>query len=95
MESASFLALYSHPTTTATGRARLLDGSSARGPHSFWRRVPVETPREVSSVPFFSFPEPAAFPIALAVDLLLRPPIAPDGRARRRLRRAHLPALLR
>ena len=35
----AFLALYR--SATAPGRARLLDGSSARGPFSFWRRVPA------------------------------------------------------
>ena len=37
--SRAFLALYR--SATAPGRARLLDGSSARGLFSFWRRVPA------------------------------------------------------
>ena len=63
-----------------TGRARLLDGSIARGPFSFWRRVPVELAPPGARTSLFSFAEePAAFPVALAIDLLLLPPVIGEG----------------
>ena len=78
--SHDFLALYDSPFTTPVGRARLLDGSSARGPFSFWRRVPVTERPEGAHASLFSFEEePAAFPVALAIDLLLLPPVEGEG----------------
>ena len=78
VSSARFLALYSSDATSAAGRARMLDGSVPRGPFSFWRRVPAEAVPEGTSDPssFFSFAaDPHAFSAALAVDLLLQPPV--------------------
>ncbi len=72
--SRAFLSLYHSPTTTSTGRARLLDGSVARGPFSFWRRLPDPDP-SLPYEPFFAFTDPEHFPVALAFDLLLRPPV--------------------
>ena len=69
-----FLALYDSAGTSPTGRARLLDGSVARGPFSFWRRVPADGPPSDTRLPFFSFPSAPAFTAALAYDLLLSPP---------------------
>ena len=74
--SQAFLALYD--ASSPPGRARLLDGSTARGPFSFWRRVP--TPPEQSEsgpspVPLFSFSDPREFAVALALDLLIVPPV--------------------
>ena len=49
-------------------------------PFSFWRRVPVEHPPPGARASLFSFAEePAAFPVALAIDLLLLPPVSGDG----------------
>ena len=88
VSSAAFLALYSSPATTAAGRARLLDGSVALGPSTTWRRVPVapppspEQPLPLSTpAPLFAFPadKPHLAPIALALDLLLDPPVDGDG----------------
>ncbi len=53
-----------------TGRARLLDGSNARGPFSWLRRLPIPT-SDADETPFFAFENPNHFPIALALDLLL------------------------
>ena len=57
------------------------NGSSSRGPFSFWRRVPVvpdaadvATPRHL-----FGFRHPDDFRAALSVDLLLVPYVAGDG----------------
>ena len=72
--SRAFLSLYHSPSTTPTGRARLLDGSVARGPFSFWRRLSDPDP-SLPHDPFFAFADPAHFPVALAFDLLLRPPV--------------------
>ena len=77
--SHEFLSLFDDLSTTPTGRARLLDGSVSRGPFSFWRRVPVDTPPEGTTVPLFTFSEPHAFPVALAIDLLLLPPVSGEG----------------
>ena len=78
--SHDFLVLYDSPLTTPTGRARLLDGSSTPGPFSFWRRVPLASPPQGARATLFSFvEEPAAFPAALAIDLLLLPPVDGDG----------------
>ena len=50
-------------------------GSVARGPFSFWRRVPVAHAPDGARTSLFSFAEePSAFPVALAIDLLLLPP---------------------
>ena len=72
--SYGFLSLYSHLTTTPTGRARMLDGSVSRGPFSFWRRLPDTDPHLPHS-PFFAFTNPEHFPVALAIDLLIPPPV--------------------
>ena len=72
--SRAFLSLYHSADTTATGRARLLDGSVSRGPFSFWRRLP-DTDPALPHEPFFAFSDPEHFPIALACDVLLRPPV--------------------
>ena len=77
--SQAFLALYDDVSTTDTGRARLLDGSVSRGPFGFWRRVPVDSPPELSREPFFMFTDPDVFPVTLAIDLCLRPPAEGDG----------------
>ena len=80
VSSHSFLALYDSNATTPTGRARLLDGSIARGPFSFWRRVPVAHAPDGARTSLFSFAEePAAFPVALAIDPLLLPPVSGVG----------------
>ncbi len=76
--SRSFLALYHSRDTTPTGRARLLDGSVSRGPFSFWRRLP-DTDPSLPHEPFFAFADPEHFPIALALDVLLRPPVPGDS----------------
>ena len=73
--SLEFLSLYD--SATPTGRARLLDSSASRGPSSFWRRVPITQPPWAEHRPFFALPDAASFPVALAVDLLLLPPV--DG----------------
>lgn len=75
--SRAFLSLYHSAHTTHTGRARLLDASVARGPFSFWRRLP-DTDPHLPHNPFFAFPNPEHFPIALAVDLLVAPPVPGD-----------------
>ena len=51
-----------------------MDGSVARGPFSFWRRVPTlaSAPREVG--PLLAFAAATDFTAALAFDLLLIPP---------------------
>ena len=78
--SHEFLSLHDSPTTTAVGRARLLDGSATPGPFSFWRRVPLADPPLGARASLFSFAEePMAFPVALAMDLLLLPPVDGDG----------------
>ena len=84
--SRAFLTLFHSDSTTATGRARMLDGSVSRGPFSFWRRVPDPDPsilapapdQPASHTPFFAFTDPSHFPAALAMDLLLRPPVPGD-----------------
>lgn len=73
--SLEFITLYDHADTTATGRARMLDGSTSRGPFSFWRRVPVEAPQWATHRSLFCLSRPEAFSVALAVDLLVLPPI--------------------
>ena len=77
--SAEFLSVYDSESTTTTGRARLLDGSVSRGPFSFWRRVPVLTDAHDSRMPLFAMPDPDTFPTALAIDLLLLPPVDGEG----------------
>ena len=72
--SLGFLSLYNRPTTTPTGRARMLDGSISRGPFSFWRRVP-DLNAHLPHDPFFAFTNPEHFPVALALDLLIPPPV--------------------
>ena len=77
--SLEFLSLYD--ASTAAGRARLLDGSVARGPFSHWRRVPTLAPAELTwvgeaSEPIFAFSDPDDFSRALALDLLAMPPVA-------------------
>ena len=69
--SMSFLTTFA--SATPTRRARLLDGSSSRGPFSFWRRVPiVPEAREVdTSRHLFGFRHPDDFRAALSVR---RPP---------------------
>ena len=59
-------------------------GSSAPGPFSFWRRVPVEwAPEDVAfsttsePPPLFALRDPSDFARALALDLLAFPPAAP------------------
>ena len=74
--SLEFVSLYDHPNTTVTGRARLLDGSVARGPFAMWRRIPVTAAKteQGSSVPLstntplFAFDTPSHFPVALATQ---------------------------
>ena len=56
------------------GRARLLDGSISPGPFSLWRRIPVPSPSPTDP-PLFAFTDPAEFSAALALDLLVRPPV--------------------
>ncbi len=73
VSSLEFLSLYD--SATSTGRARLLDGSSARGPHSWLRRVPLDP----LASDFFSFFQPEDFSSALALDLLICPPIVPGS----------------
>ena len=72
--SLGFLSLYNRPTTTPTGRARMLDGSVSRGPFSFWRRIP-DLNAHLPHNPFFAFTNPEHFPVALALDLLIPPPV--------------------
>ena len=55
------------------GRARLLDGSVPRGPSSWLRRVP-RAPAYSDGRGIFEFHHPTDYPIALATDLLVRPP---------------------
>ena len=72
--SQAFLSLYD--SATATGIARLFDGSVERGSSSFLRRVP--TAGEGSNHPdLFSFPTADEFPTAVALDLLLQPASGP------------------
>ena len=75
--SHAFMTLYRSATTTSTGRARMMDASAGRGPFGFWRRVPDVDP-SLPETPLFAFPDPHAFPTALAIDLLLRPPVPGD-----------------
>ena len=72
--SFGFLSLYDRLSTTPTGRARMLDGSVGRGPFSFWRRLP-DTGPHLPHAPFFAFTNPGHFPVALALDLLIPPPV--------------------
>ena len=81
MVSLEFISLYDHADTTNTGRARLLDGSTSRGPFSFWRRVPVEAPQWATHRSLFCLSRPEAFAVALAIDLLVLPPIEGDADA--------------
>ena len=60
--SFEFLSLYD--SATPTGRARLLDGSVSRGPHSWLRRVPLDP----LSSEYFSFHQSEDFATALALD---------------------------
>ena len=76
--SRAFLVLLNDPATTATGRARLLDGSSAKGPFSWLRRLPIPS-SDPCDTPFFAFQVPQHFPVALALDLLLSPPTQGEG----------------
>ena len=55
------------------GRARLLDGSTPRGPIAWLRRVP-RAPAFSDGRGIFEFHHPTDYPIALAADLLVRPP---------------------
>ena len=71
--SRAFLVLLNDPDTTPTGRARLLDGSNAKGPFTWLRRLPVPS-GDPCDTPFFAFQIPDHFPVALALDLLLLPP---------------------
>ena len=75
--SREFLSLYS--SSTPIGRARLLDGSVTRGPFSFWRRIPIRPEASASEQPHFAFSDPADYPIALALDLLLLPALQGEG----------------
>ena len=52
----------------------MLDASTSRGPFSFWRRVPDTDPNQPHTS-FFAFTNPEHFPAALALDLLLQPPV--------------------
>ena len=76
--SRAFLVLLNDPVTTATGRARLLDGSSAKGPFTWLRRLPIPS-SDPGDTPFFAFQVPQHFPVALALDLLLSPPTQGEG----------------
>ena len=76
VSSLAFLSLYD--ASSPRGRARLLDGSVARGPFSFWRRVPVAHLLPDATAPLFAFQPSAAFATALALDLLAFPPSAPE-----------------
>ena len=80
VSSHAFLRLYSSLPTTDVGRARLLDGSTARGPFSYWRRVPTHELPPTHSRPFFAM-EPETWVTSLAMDLLLQPPIRGTGDA--------------
>ena len=77
----SFLSLYD--SSDAVGRARLLDGSVSSGPPTWLRRVPAPPPSPELAPGTFQLHSPHDFPITLAVDLLLRPPIpdVPPGHA--------------
>ena len=77
--SRAFLVLLNDPDTTPTGRARLLDGSNAKGPFTWLRRLP-DVPCDT---PFFAFQIPDHFPVALALDLLLLPPTQGVGNVTR------------
>ena len=76
--SRAFLALLNDPATTATGRARLLDGSAAQGPFAWLRRLPIPS-SDAGDTPLFAFQNPQHFPVALALDLLLSPPTQGEG----------------
>ena len=82
--SMMFTSLYD--SSDLAGRARLLDGSTPRGPFTLWHRVPVApavteqghiVPLSTAQ-PFFAFEEPSHFPVALALDLLTDPEL-PNG----------------
>ena len=88
--SRAFLALLNDPATTATGRARLLDGSTAKGPFTWLRRLPIP-PSDPCDTPFFAFQVPQHFPVALALDLLLSPPTQGEGNITRCTACATLP----
>jgi hypothetical protein len=76
--SRAFLTLLNDPTTTPTGRARLLDGSVPKGPSTWLRRIPIPS-NDALHTPLFAFQVPQHFPIALALDLLLLPPTQGEG----------------
>jgi len=76
--SHAFLRLFNDPSTTATGRARLLDGSVPKGPSTWLRRIPTPS-HDALRTPLFAFQVPQHFPIALAIDLLLLPPAQGEG----------------
>ena len=61
--SRAFLALLNDPATTPTGRARLLDGSAAKGPFTWLRRLPIPS-SDPCDTPFFAFQVPQHFPVA-------------------------------
>ena len=71
VDAHEFLDLYQH--ADPVGRARLLDGSTPRGPSSWLRRVP-RAPAFSDGRGIFEFHHPTDYPIALATDLLVRPP---------------------
>ena len=71
VDAEEFLDLYQH--ADAAGQARLLDGSTPRGPSSWLRRIP-RAPAFSASRGIFEFQHPADYPIALATDLQVRPP---------------------
>jgi hypothetical protein len=59
-------------STPTVGRARLLDGSTPRGPSSWLRRVP-RAPAYSAGRGVFEFQHPTDYPIALATDLQVGP----------------------
>ena len=71
VDAHEFLDLYQH--ADPVGRARLLDGSTPRGPSSWLRRVP-RAPAYSDGRGIFEFHHPTDYPIALATDLQVRPP---------------------
>ena len=71
VDAHEFLDLYQH--ADPVDRARLLDGSTPRGPSSWLRRVP-RAPAFSDGRDIFEFHHPTDYPIALATDLLVRPP---------------------
>ena len=51
-------------------------------PFSFWRRLPdTVTDPHLPHKPFFAFPNPEHFPVTLALDLLIRPPVLGEPHA--------------